>query len=134
MTLEAWSILIYAILAFFIVVVQAAYASKKAGTEYGFSNREAPQPNKGAIGIRIDNTLDNFKEGALMYLPLALLAVNLNISNVWTYYAAFATIISRLFYIPVYIIGIEKVRTLVWIPSFLAVPAMAFGIYLGMSF
>jgi len=128
MTLEAWSIFVYAILAFFLVVIQAAYASKTAGSDYGFSNREVPQPNKGAIGIRIDKTLDNFKEGSLMYLPLAILATSLSISNTWTFYAALITIISRSVYIPVYIVGIEKLRTLVWLPSFLAIPAMAYGI------
>lgn len=128
MTLEAWSIFIYAILAFLLIVIQGAYAIKTAGSAYGFSNREGLQPNKGAIGIRIDNTLNNFKEGSLMYLPLALLAMSLNISNTWTYYAALATIISRSVYIPVYIVGIEKLRTLVFFPSFIAIPAMAYGI------
>ena len=134
MTLEAWSILTYSILVLFLILIQGIYSIRTAGVAYGFSNRETPRLDKSGISVRIDNTLDNFKEGALMYLPLALLAVSLNLSNAWTYYAALATIISRLLYIPIYIVGIEKVRTLVWIPSFLAVPAMAFGIYRGLGY
>ena len=133
MAVEVWSIFIYVILAFLLILIQAIYSSKTAGADYGFSNRETPPPNKGAIGFRIDNTLGNFKEGAMMYLPMALLAVSYEISNAWTYYAALVTIISRVLYIPIYIVGIEKVRTLVWIPSFLAVPAMAYGIYRGIG-
>ncbi|NCO02591.1 MAG: MAPEG family protein [Alphaproteobacteria bacterium] len=114
-------------------MIQATYKSKTAGPGYGFSNNETPQPNKGLMGIRIDNMLANLKEGALMYLPIALLAVYFDISNVWTSNAALVTIISRIIYIPVYIIGIEKLRTLIWAPSFLAIPAMAYGIYLGIG-
>lgn len=64
-----------------------------------------------------------------MYVPLALLAVHFGISNTWTYYAALATILSRLWYVPIYIIGIQKIRTFIWVPSFVAVPMMAYGIY-----
>lgn len=133
MTLEAWSILTYSILVLFLILIQGIYSIRTASVAYGFSNCETPQLDKSDIGVRIDNTLNNFKEGALMYLPLALIAVSLNHSNTWTYYAALATIISGLVYIPVYIMGIEKIRTFVWIPSYLAVPTMAFGIFLGLE-
>ncbi len=133
MTIEAWSIFIYGLLVFISVFIQATYIGKTAGPAYGFSNHETPQPNKGPMGIRIDNMLGNLKEGALMYLPFAVLAVHFDISNVWTHYAALATIISRLIYVPIYIIGIEKLRTLIWAPSFLAIPAIAYGIYLGIG-
>ena len=133
MTLEALSIFTYGLLVFLGVLIQATYKGKTAGPAYGFSNNETPQPNKGPMGIRIDNMLANLKEGALMYLPFALLAVHFDISNVWTSYAALVTIISRIIYMPVYIIGIEKLRTLIWAPSFLAIPAMAYGIYLGIG-
>lgn len=66
-----------------------------------------------------------------MYLPLALLAVSLDISNGWTYSAALLTIISRLLYVPIFVLGIRTIRTIVWIPSFAAVPLMSVGIMLG---
>jgi uncharacterized MAPEG superfamily protein len=133
MTIEAWSIFIYGMLGFIVIFSQAMYASLTAGATYGFTNRDKPQPNKGALGNRIDNTLHNLKEGALMYLPFALLAVHFDISNSWTYYAALATIVSRVCYVPIYILGIQKVRTFVWTPSFFAVPAMAYGVYCGIG-
>ena len=63
-----------------------------------------------------------------MYMPLALLAVSLGVSNEWTSGAALLTIISRLVYVPVFYLGIPVARTLVWLPSFFAIPALAIGI------
>lgn len=131
MTLEALSIVIYALLIFAAVSVQAAYAAVTGGLAFGFSNRECPQPGMGPAGLRIDRTLGNLKEGAIMYLPLALLAVGLNISNGWTWGAAFLTIVSRLIYVPVFYLGIPVVRTMVWAPSFVAIPLLSVGILVG---
>jgi uncharacterized MAPEG superfamily protein len=131
MTLEALSILVYALLIFGAIAVQGAYASRTAGLAYGFSNRPGTPPGMGPFGLRIDRTLGNLKEGAIMYLPLALLAVSLDISNGLTWGAALATILSRLIYIPVFYLGIPVLRTLVWAPSFLAIPALSIGILVG---
>lgn len=133
MTIEAWSIFLYGLLVFLVIFIQAAYSGITEGLAFGFSNRDKRPSHKGRIGNRIDNTLNNLKEGAVMYAPLALLAVHYEISNPWTYYAAWATIISRLCYVPIYITGIQKVRTFVWSLSFLAIPALAYGIYLGIG-
>lgn len=131
MTLETLSILIYGLLIFGAVAVQATYAALTAGLAFGFSNREGVQPGMGAVGRRIDMTLANLKEGAIMYVPLALLAVSLGVSNEWTSGAALLTIVSRLVYVPVFYLGIPVVRTLVWVPSFFAIPALAIGILVG---
>jgi uncharacterized MAPEG superfamily protein len=131
MTLEAFSILLYALLIFGAVAVQATHSARTAGPAYGFSNREGAPPGMGAAGLRIDKALANLKEGAVMYLPLALLAVSLDISNAWTWGAAVLTIVSRLIYVPVFYLGNPVVRTLVWAPSFVAIPVLAVGIMIG---
>lgn len=131
MTLEALSIVIYALLIFGAVAVQASYAALMAGLAFGFSNRESAQPGGGPAGGRIDRALGNLKEGAVMYLPLALLAVSLDISNNWTWGAALVTLLSRLVYVPVFYLGIPVMRTLVWVQSFAAIPALAVGILIG---
>ena len=85
MTLEALSILVNAILISSAVAVQASYAALTAGLTagltFGFSNRDGAQPGRGPAGARIDKTLGNLKEGAIMYLPLALLAVGILIGS-----------------------------------------------------
>ena len=131
MTLEALSIVIYAFLIFAAILVQALYSSRTAGPAYGISNREGDPPGMGAAGLRIDRTLANLKVGAIMYLPLALLAVSMDISNGWTSGAALLTIASRLIYVPLFYLGIPVVRTLVWAPSFVAIPVLAAGILIG---
>lgn len=131
MTIEVLSVLIYAILLFTVVLTQASYAAMTAGLAYGFSNRGEPQPGKSGFGRRIDLTLGNLKEGAIIYLPLALLSVSMDISNEWTQGAALVTILSRVIYVPVFFFGIPIVRTLVWAPSFFALPALLVGILLG---
>lgn len=131
MSLVAWSILTYALLIFACVVLQPTRLALTGGMKYGLSNRDTVPPEKSAFAHRIDRTLGNLKEGGAMYLPLALLAVALDASNPWVHYAALATMISRALYVPIYLAGVPVVRTLVWTPSLLAVPAMAYGIWLG---
>ena len=131
MTIEALSILIYAMLLFAVVVTQATYAGITAGNAFGFSNRDEPQPRMGPFGRRVDKTLANLKEGAIIYLPLALMAVALDVSNIWTVVAAFTTIISRVLYVPIFFAGIPVLRTVIWAPSFVAMPVMAWGILAG---
>ena len=117
MTLEALSILIYALLMFAAVTVQATYSARTAGLTFGFSNREGAPPSMGAAGLRIDRTLANLKEAATMYLPLPPLAVSLDIANGWTWGAALLKIASRLIYIPVFYLGIPVVCTLAGRPA-----------------
>jgi len=131
MTIEAVSILIYTMLLFGVVVTQATYAGITAGNAFGFSNREGPQPGLGPFGRRVDRTLANLKEGAIIYLPLAVMAVALEVSNIWTVVAAVSTIISRTLYVPIFFAGIPVLRTVIWAPSFVAIPVMAWGILVG---
>ncbi len=132
MTMEISSILIYTFLILFCITFQASYTLFTAGVGYGFSNRQNPQPNKGKLGYSIDQTLGNLKEGAVVYLPLALLAVSLGASNPYTHYSALMTILSRAVYVPVCLSGIRVLRTIVWTPSFIAIPVMTYGIYVGL--
>ncbi|TYL49163.1 MAPEG family protein [Marinomonas sp. IMCC 4694] len=133
MSIEILSVLTYTLLILVTVIFQANYAASKTGLTYNLGNRDQPQANKPPLQNRIERTLGNLKEGGILYLPLALLAVSTEISNSWTYYAALATILSRILYVPIYIIGIPVVRTLVWTPSLLAIPAMAYGIVTGLT-
>lgn len=133
MTIEALSILIYVLLLFAVVATQATYAGITAGNDFGFSNRDDPQPGLGPFGRRVNKTLANLKEGAIIYLPLAVMAVALDVSNTWTIVAAVTTIISRVLYVPIYFAGIPVLRTLIWAPGFVAIPLMAWGIMAGLG-
>ncbi len=96
MTIEAWSIFFYGLLIFLVIFIQATHLAITESTAFSFSNRDKQPSHKSKMGDRIDNTLNNLKEGAVMYVPLAVLAVHYEISNPWTYCAAWVTIISRL--------------------------------------
>jgi uncharacterized MAPEG superfamily protein len=127
MSYEAVSIILYVLLIVALLVVQMSYTALVSGFTFGFSNRDDPQPKLGKFGIRINNTIANMKEGAVIYLPLATLCCALDISNGLTTAAALMTIVSRTLYVPIYLAGITVVRSFVWAPSFIAVPLMAWG-------
>ena len=133
MSMELLSVVIYALLIFIMVLLQSTYMAKTAGLVFSFGNREKAQPSKKPLGNRIDRTLENLKEGGIMYVPLAVLAVSTDVSNPWTYYAALTTIISRILYVPVYIFGVRIVRSLVFAPSLIAIPVMAYGVISGLA-
>lgn len=127
-----WSVIVYVALLFMVVVVQASVLTKNAGAAYNLSNRTGQRADKTDFETRVDNALGNLKEGAVMFLPLMLLAILFEITNDWVYFAALLTIISRLLYVPVYFIGIEKIRTLIFLPSLLAIPLLLVGIVTGL--
>lgn len=132
-SLVAWRIFLYAGLIFACVVLQASYLGLTSGLGFGFSNRDTPPAGKNPFGHRIDRTIENLKEGGMMYLPLAILAVMLETTNPWVQGAALTTMISRLLYVPIYLAGIPLLRTLVWTPGLFAIPAMGYGIWLGLG-
>jgi len=119
MTIEALSIIIYALLIFSVVAVQAGYTGVSAGPAYSFSNRDertAPQyrafwvpdqPHAVQPIERCDH-VPSIRDsgGCLGYLERLDL--------------------SRVFYIPQYLLGNSTLRTIVWAPSFIAIPVMAF--------
>lgn len=67
--------------------------------------------------MRIDKPLGNYKEGAIMSLPPAILAVSLDVSNGWTWAAALVTVLSRLTYVHGFCLGIPILRTLIGCPA-----------------
>lgn len=127
-TIEIISLLVLSFLIFLTIITQSTYLAMTSGTGYGFTNRESLPPNKGPFGFRIDNTLNNLKEGVAVYLPLVVVSSILGISNEWTQGSAWAMIIMRSLYVPIYFAGIQKLRTFVWNISFFSIPFYLYGI------
>lgn len=61
------------------------------------------------------------------------MAVALEISNTEAVVAAITTIISRALYVPIFLAGIPVLRPMIWAPSFVASPMMAWGILAGLG-
>lgn len=67
----------------------------RGGPVCGFYDRVAEPPGTGPAGLRIDRTLGHLGKGAIVYLPLTLPAVSLDIWNDRTRGAAFVTRTAR---------------------------------------
>ena len=96
------------------------YKTKQYGADWNMGARDADMPPLNDIAGRLDRARGNFLET----LPLAIIAL-LGVTvagkaNDLTAIAAWAWLVARLVYLPLYWAGIPRVRTLVWGVSLLA--------------
>ena len=73
----------------------------------------AVKPQGSLLG-RIDRAIQNYKENLLYFLPLAMLAVALDVSNFYTAAGAELFVVSRVIYVPLYLTSIPGPRSMAW--------------------
>lgn len=76
------------------------------------SGRDAPPPMP-VLGARAGRALNNMQEALFVFLPLALLAVMLEASQmaVW---GGLVFLVARVLYVPAYLSALPGLRTAVW--------------------
>ena len=67
-------------------------------------------PEMGVHGARAERALRNSNEQAFLFLPLALLGLSVEVSLI----GAQIFVLSRLAYVPVYILGVPVLRSALW--------------------
>lgn len=75
--------------------------------------RDAAMPPK-TFHQRATRTVDNHREGLLMFAPLVLVAALAGVSNQWTILGAQMFFWARLVHAPLYWLGVPWVRALAW--------------------
>jgi uncharacterized MAPEG superfamily protein len=111
------------------LMIAATLSIKARGHSWAFSSREvAMEPLKGLAG-RVDRSFYNFMETFPLFATLVLLANFMGIHNSLTVWGAGLYFWARLAYFPVYMAGINVVRTVIWFVSIAGIVLLLFAIF-----
>lgn len=131
MTTEMISLFAFLGLFAALLLAQPLLLAKAGGMKYVMGNREtAPHGDSPVVG-RLNRTVGNTIEAAILFVPLVLAADALGVSNTLTQVGAVAFVAARAAYAVIYPLGIAGLRSLVWNAGLAALAAMAAGLLLG---
>ena len=130
MTIELWSVFVTGAMLWISIVIQQLHLDKAGGTAYALSNRADPPPDVPAQA-RMLRAVRNQSDVAAVWIALVVVQQLLSVSGSLTYWAAFAMIVSRPLYSPLYALGLTPVRSLSWALFLVATPVFAVGVILG---
>ena len=122
-------ILLWSVVLGIAQLLAAAQAStKQRGLQWNFSPRdEKPEPLTG-VGARIDRAWQNFRESFPLFLAAVILVQLTGRNNLTTAIGVQLYFWARIFYVPLYALGIPVVRTLVWTASMVGIALLLIGL------
>lgn len=113
------------------IIAQGLYTDLVSGLAYSLSSRDLPAPRYGVLGHRLARNVRNQLEGLAVFLPLAVVAAELGVSNPWTQWASAVYVGARALYPFAYALGWTPYRSILWSVGFLALPVFAYGLVSG---
>ena len=132
MTIELWSVFVTGAMLWLSIVIQQLHLDKTGGTAYALSNRADPPPDVPAQA-RMLRAVRNQSDVAAVWIALVVVQQVLSGSGSLPDWAAFAMIVSRLLYFPLYALGLTPFRSLSWALFLVATPVFAVGVILGLD-
>lgn len=116
LTILAWSV----VLLFVLIGFHATLCMFKFGLTPLAGNRD-DLPDTSVYIRRAQRTVDNMKEGMMLFAPLVLIAAAAGISNNMTVLGAQIFISARVAHAVLYLAGVPWLRTLVWFASIVGI-------------
>lgn len=116
LTILAWSV----VLLFVLIAFHATLCTFKFGLVPLAGNRDDLPETTVYIG-RAQRTVNNMKEGMMLFAPLVLIAAAAGISNAMTVLGAQIFISARVAHAVLYLAGVPWLRTLVWFASIVGI-------------
>lgn len=114
MTIEIRVLVLSACIGLIHILAAAMASTLQRGTAWNLSSRdETPKPLTGVAG-RLSRAQSNFFETFPIFLAAVVALRFADVSNGLTVTGAWLYLISRVLYLPIYALGINLVRTLVW--------------------
>ena len=96
------------------IVVQAAFAGSAVGADFLYSPRDDKPDPKGVYYPRATRALANYVEN---FAPFAVTDLGLIVTQRTGGWGATIWILARIAYVPLYVAGVPKLRSLVWTVS-----------------
>lgn len=113
MTVELWALVHAVALLIGLVLIQTVAGIAGNGLAVQAGNRTEPPP-PGRFHARAGRTVDNHREGLIMFAPLVLVAAVMDVSTTTTVLGAQLFLWSRVAHAALYLIGVPWLRAAAW--------------------
>lgn len=117
------------VLAVVQIFLHAGSRNRETGLKYNAGPRDGGAPPEGPVTGRLRRAKENLYETMPLFAAAVLIAHVAGREGTTTLYAAWAYLIARIVYVPLYALGVPMVRSLVWGVSVLAL-LVYFGVIL----
>lgn len=97
--------------------VSAAAATGVRGLKWNLSSRDEKQPDLSGRAGRIERSFKNFQESYVFFVAAVLGAQVLNHHGILSVAGSLIYFFCRLAYFPIYVAGIQVVRSIIWLTS-----------------
>lgn len=105
------------VLALVQIMAASAMRNKETGMEYNMSARDKPAPPPGVVTARLQRAQANLFETLPLFAAAILIAHVGGREGDLTLWGAWAYLIARVVYVPLYAAGIPVVRSIAWTVS-----------------
>ncbi len=113
---------------FVLIVVMATLSRSQRSIPELLGPRDGLSEPEGLFA-RAKRTVDNHREGLLLFAPFALIVVTQGASTEWTVMGAQLFFYSRVVHALTYMVGVPYVRTLVWAVGIVGTGMVAWPIF-----
>ena len=126
MTYELWVLALNAVILLVLYGMQGTDTVLNAG-KWGLGARD--EVREGSVFTnRAQRTVRNQIEAMAVFAPLVLIAHVLGLSNTLTVWGAGLFLGARVFFVPLYLLGVSYLRTLVWGAGFVGSAMIAYAV------
>ena len=108
------------VLAVVQIFLHAGARNKETGLKYNAGPRDGGAPPEGVVTGRLHRAKENLYETLPLFAAAVLIAHVTGREGATTLYAAWAYLLARIVYVPLYAMGVPMIRSLVWGVSMLA--------------
>ena len=124
MVFELQAVVFTTLILFVILMVQGSLVPLNQGFGWGLGSRDVARESSALQG-RAGRTITNHIEGMLLFIPLALIAAELQLSSTLTIWGAGLYLAGRTAFVPLYLFGVPFLRSAAWAVSLLGIIMLA---------
>jgi len=123
LTLLVWSTVVFGL----YMGAQSITYRMQYGVKFANGPRDDEPPQE-TLTARADKALRNFLETYALFIALAVATELSGRSDVFTQWGASIWFVCRIVYLPLYLTGVQNIRSLVWFVSFIGLILLFIGV------
>jgi uncharacterized MAPEG superfamily protein len=101
------------------IIVASHVRTKELGITWNMSPRDSELPPLSLLAGRLARAQANFFETFPLFASAILIVAVTQTYSLYSYWGALIYLVARVVYLPLYALGIPKIRTMVWLVSIL---------------
>ena len=97
------------------------FKTKQLGVDWNMSARDQQLPALNKVTERLYRAQSNFLETYPFFIIAILVTAITDAYTLYSYWGAIMYLVARALYLPIYVMGIPKIRTYVWLISIISI-------------